>query len=351
MKIRTARAVRSAVGAAAPGARRALCLLAALLLLSLPACGAGAMQAPAVPSAASAPEPTPGATPALTPEPSPEPTPEPTPLPEPPEGFQATEDGLFWRLERGVLTISGQGDMTDYGQSRRQPPWIQRGNAVQQLVVEEGVRSIGANAFYGCEQLSRISLPASLVSVGDYAFARCIPLYELRLPEGLTRIGASAFSGCMNLRVLSLPESLRSIGDYAFADCVSLPEAVLPQGLTELGGYAFFGCTGLGAAQLPESLSQLGAYAFRGCVCLRELQLPEGLPAVPEGLCYDCFALQAVRVPGSAQSIEPYAFYRCAILTRLEFSGTRAQWEALSVGQGNDFSSSAFRLICADDEP
>ena len=76
-----------------------------------------------------------------------------------------------------------------------------------------------------------------------------------------------------------------------------------------------------------------------------------------DGLVFDYWGsefprvLQAVRVPGSAQSIGPYAFYRCAILTRLEFTGTRAQWEALSVAQGNDFSSSAFRLICADDEP
>ncbi|MBR5847550.1 MAG: leucine-rich repeat domain-containing protein [Bacteroidaceae bacterium] len=143
------------------------------------------------------------------------------------------------------------------------------GELVTELIIPEGVTSIGDAAFWGCTGLASITLPASVTSIGDAAFSYCSsliavhissieawckisfedydsnPLYyahnlylngelvtELIIPEGVTSIGDAAFWGCTGLTSITLPESVTSIGDAAFCNCSSLTsitcEAVNP---------------------------------------------------------------------------------------------------------------------------
>ncbi len=142
-------------------------------------------------------------------------------IPESEGGF--VTGALTWTLsEEGVLTISGKGKMEDFdswGPDAHRPPWNDDKEIVKNVVIEDGVTSIGNNAFYWCTSLTEISIPASVTSIGDYAFDNCTSLASVEIPKGVTTIGHGAFWNCISLTEVSIPESVTSIGDNAFIYC------------------------------------------------------------------------------------------------------------------------------------
>lgn len=89
-------------------------------------------------------------------------------------------DGLSWSIENGLLRISGEGDMPDYdwyldGESCEyvDSPWYPYRDEIISVSVEEGVTSIGANAFAGCTQIAQKQIAASVTQIGAGAFDGC----------------------------------------------------------------------------------------------------------------------------------------------------------------------------------
>jgi len=113
-----------------------------------------------------------------------------------------------------------------------------------------------------------IILPIGLTSIGYGAFMRCKNLVNITLPAGITIIGNEAFRECNNLVNISLPEELTSIEVMAFYACYSLTEISLPTGLNEISGWAFMGCTSLEEITLPVGLTTIRNWAFNGCTSL-----------------------------------------------------------------------------------
>lgn len=95
-------------------------------------------------------------------------------------------------------------------------------NKLKELVVGEGVTSIGFAAFYICSAMKKLTLPSTLRVIERRAFNYCQSLTELRLPEGLTTIGTRAFYDCKNLQKVVIGEQVRAIGKQAFANCKRL---------------------------------------------------------------------------------------------------------------------------------
>ena len=118
------------------------------------------------------------------------------------------------------------------------------GNELASYEIPDGVTSITA-AFMACHNLTSVSLPNSLTSIGDYAFYNCSNLTSVSLPSTLTSIGGSAFSYCRSLTSVSLPSTLTSIGKGAFQDCYSLTSITIPEKVTEIGASAFYCCFSL----------------------------------------------------------------------------------------------------------
>lgn len=83
---------------------------------------------------------------------------------------QPFDSGLYWELNNGVLTISGNGGSTDW-YSR---PWKSSKDEIKKVIIQNGVRTIGKWAFYECSNLSTVTIPQSVTSIGEYAFAFCI---------------------------------------------------------------------------------------------------------------------------------------------------------------------------------
>lgn len=153
------------------------------------------------------------------------------------------------------------------------------------LVVDDGVRSIGEGSFAG-SAFKRITLPATLDTIGAYAFAHCRELEYLDLPLSVKHIGRNAFSGCTSLKAVAFPDGIIHIGDEAFQS-TAISEADLSS------------CS---------SLSYLGSWAFTSCQSLKSAYLPsvEGM-VLGEGIFMNCHRLSYVQAP-SASQIPPYMF-------------------------------------------
>ncbi len=170
----------------------------------------------------------------------------------------AEGDNLTWVLDKdSLLTISGTGAMADKVAS-----WIPFRAAVKTIVMEDGVTSIGDEAFAECANLSTISIPNTVKSIGEGAFINCSSLPAITIPEEITSIKDNTFSGCAKLTGLIFPNTLTEIGKSAFAGS-GLTSLVVPLHVTKIGEKAFSGCTGLTAinAQVVTP-PECGANAF-----------------------------------------------------------------------------------------
>ncbi len=140
---------------------------------------------------------------------------------------------LTWEMRtNGTLYIRGTGAMPDFDFKSVEDsdiPWTAylQGNIdttlmIKKLVVEEGVTSIGENAFYGCKQLAEVVLPASLTEIGYNAFVSCRQLTKVGGGIGVRVIAENAFSGCTSLNTFSVSPVLEEVRVGAFAGCRTL---------------------------------------------------------------------------------------------------------------------------------
>lgn len=153
---------------------------------------------------------------------------------------------LRWILNGSELTICGTGEMDNYFYGRPMGDFAQYSynlkTKVTSIVIENGVTSIGNNAFSGFTNLTSISLGSGLKKIGNNAFASCTKLETVDVPAGVKTIGMCAFQGT-GVSAVTFHEGLEEIQSEAFADCPNLKEASIPKSVTRIG-YAAFGAEG-----------------------------------------------------------------------------------------------------------
>ena len=140
----------------------------------------------------------------------------------------------------GTLTISGSGTMYDYYSSGA--PWYSYRKNLKTAVIEDGVTSIGENAFWDCSGLTSVTIPNSVTSIKGYAFSRCSGLTSVTIPNSVTSIKGYAFSRCSGLTSITIPNSVTSIGLGAFSFCSCLTSITIPNSVTSIGSDAFYHC-------------------------------------------------------------------------------------------------------------
>ena len=250
------------------------------------------------------------------------------------------EDNLTWKLDAdGTLTISGTGAMKDYNYHGNRSP-VCNNSKVKKIVIEDGVTSIGNDAFYNCTSLTSITIPNSVTSIGAYAFSNCssltnitIPnsvtsienyafrncssLTSITIPDSVTSIGTATFYGCKNLTSITIPDSVTSIGESAFAYCSSLTSITIPDSVTSIGAYAFSNCSSLTNITIPNSVTSIENYAFRNCSSLTSITIPDSVTSIGTATFYGCKNLTSITIPDSVTSIGESAFAYCSSLTSI----------------------------------
>ena len=194
------------------------------------------------------------------------------------------------------------------------------------------LQTIGYYAFYNCVKLPGIEFPATLQSIGNYAFYNCKSLTQAIIPEGVTYIGSSAFymntsshwdqelqmyvyTGG-NITTVSLPSTLTSLGGYAFYGNTKMTELTISEGLTSIANGTFFLCSGLTDLQLPSTLQSIGSEAFAYCYLLQKVEMPNSLQTLGRNAFSNCSNLEEV-VLGSSIATVDYSFPGCSKLTSI----------------------------------
>lgn len=268
-------------------------------------------------------------------------------------------EDLSWTLSGGVLTISGTGDMTDYGgSSSTEAPWYKYAKDISRIVVEEGVTGIGAYAFYSCHE-TELSLPSTLTRIGMFAFRNNLRLQRVTIPAGVVKLDAGQFAFCSALESFTLlgdtvlsgeallacpkladengfvifsdvlfgyygenthpviPAGVRVIGTSAFDAeyCETKITGVdIPEGVKEICPNAFAGCEKLTSVSLPDSVVSLNANVFNSCESLESVRLPKDLTALNNDLFIFCSALRSCEIPSGVTVIGDNVFNGCRSL-------------------------------------
>ena len=180
-------------------------------------------------------------------------------------GASGHESEVVWVLAgtspNYTLTISGTGAMADYSLTNR--PWVNYLDGIVTVVIEDGVESIGSDAFRNCTSLESVTIPASVTSIGASAFQKCSSLTSISIPASVTSIGGNAFYDT-GLTSITIPASVTSIGTSAFYGC-KLTSITLSEGLTTISAKAFSNNgTTIERVSIPQSVTSIGNWAFNG---------------------------------------------------------------------------------------
>ena len=199
-------------------------------------------------------------------------------------GGEGDGTNLKWQFDDGVLTISGNGSMTNVTE---RAPWAAFTDFIIRVEIADGVTTIGNLAFWRCFELTSVSIPNSVITIGEKAFLRCISLTDVIIPDSVT-----------------------TIGEYAFKDC----------SFTDL--------------TIPSSVKTMGICAFEGCGYLENVTILDGVEAISDWAFTMCMRLKSVTIPSSVKSIGNQAFDGECELT-VYFNGTQEQWNSIEIGERN----------------
>ena len=176
-------------------------------------------------------------------------------------------------------------------------------------------------AFYNKKSLTSITLPKTLITIGNYAFYGCSGLTgNLAIPESVTTIGEITFHGCSGFTGnLTIPESVTTIGYEAFEGCSGFTGSLtISESVTTIGSRAFYGCSGFtGNLTIPESVTTIGYEAFEGCSGFTgNLTIPESVTTIKESAFEGCSGFTGnLTIPESVTTIMESAFYGCSGFT------------------------------------
>lgn len=188
--------------------------------------------------------------------------------------------------------------------------------SIVEVILPEGIESVGINAFNGCKGLENIVLPDTVASIGESAFQGCICIENITL-KGVLDLGRYAFADCSALTSVAVGYGAKVINTGAFKNCSGLVSVDLPLSLNSVSDYAFSGCSSLKEIEIPSSVKTLGDYAFKGCSSLAKITLSDRLTVINVGVFSGCKAVTSITIPASVTAISEQAFSDCSALSSL----------------------------------
>ena len=211
------------------------------------------------------------------------------------------------------------------------------------VTLPDTLTTIGNRAFAGTS-LTQVTIPASVTDIGSEAFNDAKKLASVTFNEGLKTIGDSAFDGCSLLNTIALPNSLTSLGNNAFqyagrdaaaADgtltigtgLTEIPQSAfmgmsktggaltIPAGITKIGASAFYGMM-ISSVTIPEGVTEIGISAFSSTKSLNTVKLPSTV-AVLGNRVFEGSSISTAELNGTFTAIPAYAFSRCVNLNEI----------------------------------
>ncbi len=219
-----------------------------------------------------------------------------------------------------------------------------------ELTLPDSLRSIGANAFNFCDHLRQLSIPRSVTSISPDAFVNCRNLRGLSVSPGNPAYSSDESGVLFNrdktvlIQMLSgyygdysVPESVVTIGESAFANCGGLQAVSIPDGVRSIGWGAFQWCSALREVRLPDGIAALEELVFADCSSLESVTIPAGVKLIGEYAFYGCTELRSATVLADEISFGMAVFEGCGELTVRGCAGSAA--EAYAAKHGIPFAA------------
>lgn len=201
------------------------------------------------------------------------------------------------------------------------------------------VTALDDEAFYGCNGLTEVVLPAGVETIGNRAFKCCENLASIEMVDGVTKMGTETFRTCPRLKDVRLSKSLLELPEYCFSgDSLALVSLFLPDGIRTIGRDAFGKCKELKTVHMPENLETLDRGAYWECRKLEHVALPRTLRSIGKVAFWYCDNLQSITLlcPTPPAADSPFEKERtAAVLLRVPKDNVDAyrasSWASLSI--------------------
>ena len=167
--------------------------------------------------------------------------------------------------------------------------------------IQNGTLGIAEQCFLDCTGLSSITIPETVIYIGNSALQGCKGLTSIKIPESVTHISNNMLSLCSNITEITLGSNVETIGSYAFA-YTNIKKIDLPEELKEIDDFAFVLCSNLESLTIPESVNSIGKSAFANCYGLESVN---ALPSSPPFLYDNSFSNFSVplKVPKGCKEV------------------------------------------------
>lgn len=233
--------------------------------------------------------------------------------------------------------VGGRGTITLNGELREISNYCFADCGLTSISLPTSLTTIGNGAFAGCYNLESVDIPLSVTTIGEDAFYECSGLQSITFRSYIRTIGERAFSGCYSLMLVTIPDSVTTIGDYAFSSCSSLQEVTVGSSVTTIGAHAFE-YTPITSIDIPHSVTTIGDYAFNE-TSLESVIIGDSVRTIGrEAFCWCCnlatvdfgnnnslitigyeafgyCAITEIDLPDSVTTIGDLAFFSCENLT------------------------------------
>lgn len=219
-----------------------------------------------------------------------------------------------------TLAITGTGDMANYDHLYNNQPYANYRYIVRYLNIEEGITSIGKNAFKLFISLISVNLSNSVTSIQSDAFRGCIELVSINI-SSIKYLGSSVFQNCSSLTLFEVPSGIDAIPDLLLSHCSSISSIYIPNTIISINTSAFSNCLSLSTINIPESVVSIGSTAFYKCQSLSKIIIPESVTSIGSYAFQYCTSLQSVIINGNVTFINKDAFCNCNSLTDFLYKG------------------------------
>ena len=194
---------------------------------------------------------------------------------------------------------------------------------IHDLVIPDGVKTIGNWQFYQFSGLTSVKIPSSVTSVGRECFALCSSLKTVEIgdnasQEAATVLGQRAFYHSDNIDSIFLGNNVAELGKEAFGYIKRVRNVVIPNSVKTMGTHVFCSCENLESVQLSENLKRIEWASFGSCYSLKSIIIPDGVEYLGESAFGYCTSLAEVKLPSNLKKIDWCVFENCTNLTSIE---------------------------------
>ena len=200
------------------------------------------------------------------------------------------------------------------------------------------VTAIKNGAFLNKADITSVSIPSTVTSIGNKVFRNCSSLSAVTFLPGQAEndlsLGERVFEGCTSLCGIQLPGRTKNMGSHVFFNS-GITEIALPAGITSIPSYTFYRCNDLSKVTFASGTVSIGTFAFCGCVSLTEISLPKTVTSLGESSFQDCEKLSLVRFSSESNAHKDLIIGRNAFLNCHKITGLKVPQNTLQIGNGS----------------